>query len=450
MGITLPSEFSARMKSQLGQSFPDFITALEKQVPVSIRFNKRKKQSLDFTSANTVPWEPEAVYLPERPAFTFDPLFHAGVYYVQEASSMIIGEIIRRLPDINDARLAIDLCAAPGGKSTHLLDSLPNTIVLSNEVVQKRVAALKHNLIRWGNPNSLVCNYPIENLSRSGLKADLVLVDAPCSGEGLFRKDSDSIAHWNSHNLSLCTHRQSEILSQAVQMVRTGGYLIYSTCTYNPEENINQTTRLADLGFEAIKFDFPKEWGIEIINEQRAIGYQFYPHRLSGEGFFVSVWRKTSSETNSNVPILKPDKEYNKISTSNKILIENVFQIKNAEIVEFQNKICLLPLSSESVSSKIRIKPLFDLGTFIRGAFIPAHPLALVTTSALSIPSLALDHDQAIQYLNRHPSFNPNSKVRGILTMSYRACTLGFVKIMDHRVNNYYPQEWRILKDIPV
>lgn len=446
--MILPDEFKARMHRQTGDAYTAFLSAMDDEAPTSVRLNKQKICQPDFDVLDSVPWEPAGIYLKNKPQFTPDPLFHAGAYYVQEASSMIIGEIIRQLPALSEAALAIDLCAAPGGKSTHLLDNLPHTLLLSNEVVQKRVSALRQNLIRWGNTNALVCNYPTGNLSRSGLLADLVLVDAPCSGEGLFRKDPDSINHWNDNNLRLCAHRQSDILKDAVQMVSQDGYLIYSTCTYNPEENIHQVANLIQSGFEPIAFDFPPDWGIETIQINEATGYQFYPHKLSGEGFFVSVWRKTGTESQRPIIAHKEDKELIKISTKDESVLNKYFQIKDIELVNYRNKICLLPEKHLFVSSKIRVKPLFELGSLIRGEFIPSHALAMIAGAKLSFHSVELNLDQARFFLSKNPAFHPALSEKGILMASYQSHGLGFFKSMQHRVNNYYPQEWRILKDI--
>src|SRR5690606_4280290 len=204
----------------------------------SIRLNPFKPTELDFYLSEQVQWCDRGYYLANRPQFTLDPLFHAGAYYVQEASSMFIAHIIQTLGLDKEALFAADVCAAPGGKSTLLNSYLhPNSLLLSNEIIKSRSIILQENLTRWGASNVVVSNNDPSAFRRLPGFFDLLLVDAPCSGSGMFRKDEDAIDEWSEANVKLCSERQQRILSEVLTALKTNGYLIYSTCSYSQEEN---------------------------------------------------------------------------------------------------------------------------------------------------------------------------------------------------------------------
>jgi len=232
----LPAEFAGRMRSRLGSESETFFRALGDEAVVSVRYNPLKLALP--ANLKAVPWCRTGAYLDQRPVFTFDPAIHAGCYYVQEASSMFLEQAVVQLKLHEKKILALDLCASPGGKTTHLASLLhPDSLILSNETIQSRLAPLKENVIKWGSGNVLVTqNDPADFASLESF-FDLVVIDAPCSGEGLFRKDHDSMQQWSPQNCDLCASRQQGILKDVLPCLKPGGVLVYSTCTFNEKEN---------------------------------------------------------------------------------------------------------------------------------------------------------------------------------------------------------------------
>ena len=289
--IQLPIAFKERLLHQLGeQAYLEFEAALNTETPVSFRINKQKLNTeLNYSK---VSWCSTGYYLPERPLFVSDPLWHAGAYYVQEASSMVLEQAFAKIREVIDTDLRVlDLCAAPGGKSTHLSSLLnDNDILLSNEVIQTRVSVLKENLLKWGFPNTIICNNDSRDFSQLGEIFDVVVVDAPCSGEGLFRKDPNATEQWTVDNVQTCELRQKRILQEIVKCVKEGGFIIYSTCTYNPGENEAQIEYLEQNGFKSVPFHF---------ENKLESSYQLMPHTHRGEGFFIALLQKTETSGES-------------------------------------------------------------------------------------------------------------------------------------------------------
>ena len=289
----LPVEFVERMKTQLADDFSDFEKSLAEIAPTSIRLNSQKTTS-EFNDLEKVAWHSEGRYLPERPIFTLDPAFHAGSYYVQEASSMFLKEIFTQKIDTKQPLRVLDLCASPGGKSTLIADLLNSeSVLVANEVIKSRVGALKENLMKWGFPNYIVSSQDSEEMIELEGFFDVVLVDAPCSGEGLFRKDANAANEWSEENVRICSARQKRILRAAALLVAERGILIYSTCTYNAaenDENVKWIANSTELVVEKLE-NLPNEG---IVSTE--VGYQFYPHKTQGEGFYISVLRQKYSE----------------------------------------------------------------------------------------------------------------------------------------------------------
>ena len=272
----LHSAFLDQMQEILPDEHQQFVEVLNGEVPVSIRRNPIKSTELDLDIEANVPWTSDAVYLSKRPIFTLDPSFHAGAYYVQEASSMFIEQAIRQHVNLNDSIRALDLCAAPGGKST-LVSSLlnNNSLLVSNEVIGSRYKILIENTHKWGNCNQIITNHDVKDLSHLKGFFHLILVDAPCSGEGLFRKDRKARAEWSENNVSLCAARQKRIIAEAADLLAPGGILIYSTCTYNKHENeLNAAWIEEHLELSNEKIEIEEAWGLTAMD----YGYQAYPH----------------------------------------------------------------------------------------------------------------------------------------------------------------------------
>lgn len=440
------SDFEVQMQSILEEKdWNLLVQALQSPSPVSIRHNPFKG-GIDITGLEAVPWSKGGYYLPERPSFTLDPTFHAGAYYVQEASSMFVGQAVQQLFSSQEAIRALDLCAAPGGKSTDLLSNLPNgSLLVANEVIRSRYNILQQNIIKWGQSNVVCTNHDSRDFSQLNSFFDLILVDAPCSGEGLFRKDHKARDEWSINNVQLCTGRQKRILADAVELLAPGGYLLYSTCTYNRSENEDNAQWLeAEFGLKPINLKLDEEWNIEA----REIGYQFYPHRLKGEGFYLAVLQKQEGARYHYPKRLTPLK-----SVSKSIQQELEGWVKQAEQQYFikdekQNAISMIPQTLEqnimAISHALkRFRIGTELGHLKRKDFIPSHELALSNMLGDTPPRVSLSLPEALKYLKKE-TFQAENMPQGWMLACYKGFPLGWAKGLKQRVNNYFPKGWRI------
>jgi 16S rRNA C967 or C1407 C5-methylase (RsmB/RsmF family) len=304
MALSLPDQFIQRIKCDLAEQAVQFINSLQTISPTSIRINPIK----NFEPANLekVKWCDTGFYLSERPVFTLDPLLHSGAYYVQEASSMFLEQALKQSVDLSHPIKVLDLCAAPGGKSTHIISLISDeSLLVSNEVIRPRAKVLGENLTKWGKPNVVVTNNDPSDFQRLPGFFDVLVVDAPCSGEGLFRKDPNAVNEWSEENVNLCAARQRRILADVWETVKPGGIIVYSTCTYNRLENEeNIRWMINEMEAELISLDissFP-----EITPSDDHSGYHFYPHKTKGEGFYISVLRKKNGAEYRNGKLKKP------------------------------------------------------------------------------------------------------------------------------------------------
>lgn len=438
--MILPEPFIIRTKNILGNEFQALEKALNDIPPTSIRVNDKMVYQ---PSDEHVAWCEDGYYLKERPLFTADPLLHAGVYYVQEAASMFLYQAVKQ--HFPNARTVLDLCAAPGGKSTLLSQTLPNeSLLVSNEIIHSRAYILVENLIKWGNPNTIVTNNEPKDFGSLPGFFDAVVVDAPCSGEGMFRKNEDAIQEWSEYNVTLCANRQREILSSVWDTLKADGILVYSTCTFNREENEENVQWICEeLGADLLTIDLQGNEDITVTD----FGYRFYPHKTRGEGFFLSVLRKNSYPTRTFKN--KIDKKAAKPGTKNIIptlsLIEpdrwvivpenNLIKAYNKERL---NDFLLLNKEMKCMHSGIL------LGEQKGSDFIPA------TCSALSkkldketVENVEVDYQTAISFLRKEAILLPQSS-RGYVLVCYKGQPLGWVKNLGNRCNNLYPTEWRI------
>lgn len=449
--MQLPAAFQEAMKIQLGGVYGEFEQALSTPPSISIRSHVLKSKNRKENS-DGVKWNNRGVYLPERPIFTLDPAFHAGAYYVQEASSMFVAEAVRQIGTSQEGQglKVLDLCAAPGGKSTLLLDELPaDSFLLSNEVIKNRFQILKYNLIKWGSPAVAASQLDSTRLSPLSDFFDIVLVDAPCSGEGLFRKTPDAMNEWSPDNVQLCTARQKRILAEAMPLVRPGGYLIYCTCTYNKQENDENAAWISQTGdFEHHPLSIPTEWGIL----PRAMGYQFYPHRVRGEGFYLACFQRQGAFSTT-------DKRQKRRSASGLVSISKKERLALSEWIDtpeayffFKGKheaIRALPATHSTTAEQLyqHWPYLFmglEVGTIKGKDFVPAPSLALSTMVHPQVPRLALDLPQALAYLRKETMEGLGTIPRGWQLVTYEGLGLGWLKGLGNRYNNYYPKDWRI------
>ena len=465
----LHPDFIKRTQYLLHDEYDTFDKALDSQPPVSIRINPHKFVAGETISGaeEAIPWSDTGRYLQERPSFTFDPLFHAGTYYVQEASSMFIEQAVKRIlnePDFHTKQpIVLDLCAAPGGKSTHTRSLLPeNSLLVCNEVIRSRSMILAENMSKWGIPGYMVTNNDPKAFGCLTHFFDIVIADLPCSGEGMFRKDSSSRDEWSIDNVKLCASRQRRIIHDVWDAIKPGGWLIYSTCTFNTEENEDNVHALAEeLGAEICSIPVKEEWNISGALKYDIPAYRFFPHRTRGEGFFLVLMCKNGEPTEANrirpkhkdqrQPAKTPPQLKQLLSDSEKFVFltdKNTPEKAgnkghtgawSALLTVHENSYALLAERLNILSAGI------SLGEFKGKDFIPAVSLALSTKiNTEAFPTAELSNEQAISYLQREAIAIPEGTPKGYILVTYKNTPLGFVKNIGNRANNLYPQEWRI------
>ena len=445
--MKLPTEFDIRIKAQLGKAYPDFTQALETSAPVSIRLNPNKP---DFTlSTEYIPWATKGRYLPSRPVFTLDPLIHAGAYYVQEASSMLLEQAVIQAMDVTLPVKALDLCAAPGGKSTHLLSLLSkDSLLISNEVIRSRASILSENIQKWGNENVVVTNNDPKDFQTLTGFFDLIVVDAPCSGEGLFRRDPDAMNEWSEENIMHCAHRQQRILTDIWPALKENGILIYSTCTYSETENEDTLNGLNEnKHVEFVPLQLDGTWGIEEVKKGRMIGYRCYPHCVKGEGFFISVLRKKSAEQTVSI---RSKNSFQGVTKKTKEALSDWLVPHDHELVLLDELIVSLParyiteIDFLSRSLKTMLKGT-AIATQKHDKFIPEHALALsIHLNKSHFKSIELTLKEALSYL-RKDVLQIGEGERGFALVTFKDVPLGWVNLLGNRINNLYPSGWRVL-----
>lgn len=464
--MNLPIEFVSRTKSLLGEEeYNVFEKALIGNSPTSIRLNN-KKYKFSVHKRNVL-WSDDGSYLESRPQFTFDPLFHAGCYYVQEASSMFVERALSAY--VNKPVIMLDLCAAPGGKSTNIRSKLPEgSLLVSNEIMRNRVQILSENMIKWGDANVIVTNNDSLDFSSFNNMFDAILADVPCSGEGMFRKDDVAIKEWSMSNVDLCHSRQREIIGNIWPTLKDNGILIYSTCTFNREENEdNVNWIIKELGAEALPIDTEKKWNItgDITGGNLPV-YRFLPHKTEGEGFFMAVLRKKSDDEssqndtdcfetfqNDKIERLKK-KTKDKSSPKSSVITEDVKNwITNHEEYRFESlgdRVFAFPnmyaTTLDILRKKLRIIHAgIEMGMNKGKDFIPSHTLAMSTNLDISkFTVVDLDYYDAISYLRKEAVVIDAQYPKGYVLFTYKNVPLGFSKNIGNRTNNLYPAEWKI------
>ncbi len=454
--MQLPGAFTRSLQNVTGFNVESFEAVHNngKQV-TSIRLNPGKKGTvLNFAPGiltTKVPWSGEGFYLSERPSFTGDPLFHAGAYYVQEASSMFLEQVIKQTTDLSVPVKVLDLCAAPGGKST-LLQSIisKDSLLVSNEVIKSRVTVLSENITKWGAANVVVTNNDAKDFQRLPGYFDVIVIDAPCSGSGLFRKDPAAINEWSEQNVQLCSQRQQRILADVLPALKEGGILIYSTCSYSAAEDEDICDWFTEeLSMETIQLKVEGQWNITetLSAKKNAFGYRFYPDKVEGEGFFIAAFKKTGNDYKSlQSSKNKLDKLSLKAIEPIKPFIKNIdeyfFILQNEDVLTLPHHLAvdILYLQANLYLKKAGVKT----GTVIRNELIPDHCLAMSVIANPLIPKIEVSKDEALQYL-RKQEFKIPTAIRGWSLLSFLNLPLGWVKVLPNRINNYYPKDWRIL-----
>ncbi|WP_345950321.1 RNA methyltransferase [Mucilaginibacter sp. PAMB04274] len=455
--INFPQGFISSLQQAPGFNEETFVhTHQEAKAPTSVHINPRKM--LAFEHAQPVPWCTDAFYLNTRPSFTFDPFFHAGCYYVQEASSMFIDHILRHVYNTEDgAAKVLDLCAAPGGKSTLISSVISSAdLLVSNEIIKTRVPVLTDNLNRWGASNVVVTNNDPKAFAKLKGFFDLIVVDAPCSGSGMFRKDPSAMDEWSADNVNLCQQRQERILADVYPALAEDGYLIYSTCSYSYEEDEAVLDWLCDeFELESVRIPVQAEWGI--VESQsaghKAWGYRFYPDKVKGEGLFAACLIKR--ENTGQLPVYRnknqPKPNYKEID----LLKPYINQPSGQYFFKLNDDWLAIarPLreSMEILQQYLYIKKSgVRLGKLAGKELIPDHELALsLMINKDAFLQTELTHEQAIAYLRKDNMDNLGITGKGWSLMTYQGYALGWAKLLPNRINNYYPKEIRILTSEP-
>lgn len=462
MATKLPAEF-IRSLSKLNHFDPVAFQSVHDSGAqlVSVHMNPEKPLLKDdrwpeilpeppFEIMGKVPWAPDAYYLANRPSFTLDPLFHAGLYYVQEASGMFLAFALKQIVDLTQKLRILDLCAAPGGKST-LTQSLisQGSLLVSNEVIKTRVPVLYQNMTKWGLMNGFVSNNDPAHFKILRGFFDLLLIDAPCSGSGLFRKDPEAARAWSLDLVRLCSQRQQRILADAWDCLKEDGFLVYSTCSYSKEENEDILDMLFDqYACTSIPLSPDPEWNIvETISEKAgAYGYRFYPDKVLGEGFFLAVIRK--KQTYTSVPAYKINRKPARIPKSVEKQLSAWIKEGSSVYVSAGDAIHALHPGLvdefEILKNTLYLKKAgIRVGKAGESEWIPDHELALAKILKDDAASMDIEKTEALCFLRGEP-FETNIKQKGWWVVSFLGQRMGWVKLLDKRMNNYYPKSWRI------
>ncbi|WEK35337.1 MAG: RNA methyltransferase [Candidatus Pseudobacter hemicellulosilyticus] len=463
MAIELPADLLQSLQGIRGFNQPAFeqVHASGGQI-TSIRVNPARQSAtagewqpggFDPAALTPVPWSRYGFYLPERPSFTFDPLFHAGTYYVQEASSMFLEQALLQTTDTSKKLRVLDLCAAPGGKSTHLQSLLsPDSLLVSNEVIRTRAAILEENLVKWGAANVIVTNNDPQDFARIPGFFDVLVIDAPCSGSGLFRREPEAIREWSPQAVQLCCQRQQRILAESFTALADEGLLIYSTCSYSVEEDEDILDWLMDtFQLETVPLQTEPDWGIVPVQSalHQAAGYRFFPDKIKGEGFFLACFRKKegdryASRSPKKAPLVKAGK------AEAAVVQPWLRQAGDWQFWKQQELILAFPTNLEqellTIADKFYIRSAgITLGKIAGKDLVPEHALALSGLLAPEIVAVSLKKAEALQYLRKEP-LELAATTKGWALVQYAGFSLGWVKLLPNRVNNYYPSAWRILK----
>lgn len=448
----LPQQFVVNMRRQLGDSSAEALfEALESSSPISVRLNPYKWHGEEFGTA--VPWCDWGRYLDTRPQFTTEIPFVAGAYYVQEAGSQFIAHILK-IEGIDGGKI-IDMCAAPGGKTT-LYSAIVGDrgLVLANEYVRNRANVLADNVRKWGLGNVVVTNNDPQHIAAFEQWADVVAVDAPCSGEGMFRKDEVARSEWTAQSVDMCAARQMDILRQAWKSLKAGGLLIYSTCTFNTTEDEGileqMTSEWGDEIEPSTEIAVSDNWGVECIKVGDFQGFRFFPHRVKSEGFFVAVARKRADvEGRSVVP--KPRKKI--MADAPREAIKELSRwVVNPDTLRFAvvaESYYAYPLeyfeTIRSLANNLTvIYSGVEMGQIFKGKLKPEWSLSQsVWYNRDVVPSVELGREEALDYL-RKKDVSAGVFVEGINLVSSDGYALGFVKRVGNRVNNGYPNSLKI------
>ena len=412
--MSLPEDFITYTRELFGEDrWQRYLDAFDGEAPVSIRINPFKApRYVHPDTLRPVEWCRGGYYLKQRPNFTHDPLLHAGAYYVQEAGSMFLDEVLRQHMPTDRPLTALDLCAAPGGKSTLLRAALPEgSLLYSNEPDRRRANILMENMQKQGHPDVIVTNNYPRDYRKEGLLFDVILTDVPCSGEGMFRKDEGAIGEWSLANVMKCQQLQRSIIEDIWDCLKPGGLLVYSTCTFNLREDEENVRWIAEeMGADILPVDTKPEWNItgSLLSGWNKPVYRFIPGTTAGEGLFMAALRKQG--------------------------VQDALQCNRKEKRSAKKSSALRILSNGHYEGTAKGKTI-----------IPDHAEALLCNlPADKFPTAELTKDDALRYLHHEAIALPQDAPCGFVIVCYEGLPLGFVKNIGNRANNLYPQEWKI------
>ncbi len=442
--MKLPELFISQLRDLLPdewQALADAITSSEPSV--AVRVNEARRAGVPAV-ARRVPWCGQGYYLDNRPSFTFDTDWHAGRYYVQDASSMFIAHVIDSL--IHEPVRYLDLCAAPGGKTTAAIQALPQrSMIVANEIVPPRARVLGDNVVRWGNSRCVVTSNAPAQVGKLTHFFDVVAADVPCSGEGMMRKDDEAVAQWTPALVEQCAQRQREILTDVWPALRPGGLLIYSTCTYNRQENEQMTDFIVnELGATSLEVPVEPDWDIHPAIGSDICCYRFMPHRVDGEGLFMAVFRKDGEAPCQSIRTKEKNTKKadeigkNWLDSPNDYMIGQQGDLCIAVPVDMRGEVAALRASLNVLHAGV------ELATVMGRKTVPHHALALSTARATdAFPICEVDYTTALRYL-RGESITVDSP-RGYILIAHEGAVLGFANNLGNRANNLYPKPLRIL-----
>ena len=442
--MKLAEEFIGQLRGLLPDEWESLAGAIISSEPsVAVRVNGTRGVGVP-EGARLVPWCDQGFYLADRPAFTFDTDWHAGRYYVQDASSMFISHVIRSI--IHEPVRYLDLCAAPGGKTTAALQALQQgSMVVANEIVPPRARVLADNIVRWGNPRCVVTSNAPAHLGKFEHFFDVIAADVPCSGEGMMRKDDEAVAQWSPALVAQCAQRQREILTDVWTALRPGGLLIYSTCTYNRQENEEIADFIVnELGATSLEVPVEPDWNIHPAIGSDCHCYRFMPHRVDGEGLFMAVFRKDGNAPRQDVRVKEKSPKKademgeNWLSAPDGFAIEQQGDLFIAVPQDIRREVAALRASLNVLHAGVERANIMGRKT------VPHHALAMsVERDKDAFPVCEVDYSTALRYL-RGESISVEAP-RGYVLIAHQGAVLGFANNLGNRANNLYPKPQRIL-----
>ena len=440
----LPETFIQQLRDLLPDEWDALAAAITRSAPsVTVRVNEARGASVP-DGARRVPWCDQGFYLEDRPQFTFDTDWHAGRYYVQDASSMFIAHVIRHLVDTPVRYL--DLCAAPGGKTTAAMQALPEgSLVLANEIVPPRARVLADNVIRWGDPRCVVTSNAPAQMGRLNGFFDVIAADVPCSGEGMMRKDDEAVAQWTPTLVEQCAQRQREILADVWPALRPGGLFIYSTCTYNRQENeLMADYIVGELGATPLEVPVEASWHIHPAIGSDWPCYRFMPHKVDGEGLFMAAFRKAGDAPHQDLRMKEKNAKKvdeigkNWLSRPDEFAIDQVGDLTIAVPQDVRREVAALRASLNVLHAGV------ELATVMGRKAVPHHALAMSSVRDTdAFPVSQVDYPTALRYL-RGESIAVDAP-RGYVLIAHQGAVQGLANNLGNRANNLYPKTQRIL-----